>query len=268
MGSFQTSQRLLGNLDELRIWHTVRSAEQIHGAYNRGLDETEYQGLAAYYRFDQGAGIGKDLSGHGYDATLGGFGRTAPSPQADVGLDDATVIPLSGVTDADGDPTIVSAATDSPDVAASVQGGNVVLTYAAGYTGSVHVTVEAGGHGRRRRRAGSDGHVGLRPASQPRRRVRLGGPVRRHGPGQRQALPGRGHRADVRGLWQHRLCRRATATGSARPTRTASATAAAGSGLARRTSLSITTRTRPRGTTTTATSPTCCTPTKCRCRSR
>ncbi|MEO9853177.1 MAG: LamG-like jellyroll fold domain-containing protein [Reichenbachiella sp.] len=44
-----------GNLDELRIWSTARTAEEIAGNYNRYINNN-VSGLLAYYRCDEGIG--------------------------------------------------------------------------------------------------------------------------------------------------------------------------------------------------------------------
>lgn len=46
-------ERFTGNIDEVRIWTNVRTAEQINGSKNCELQGTE-TGLIAYYKFNQG----------------------------------------------------------------------------------------------------------------------------------------------------------------------------------------------------------------------
>ena len=56
-----TGQFFDGQIDELRIWNTVRSQSQLRDYMNRKLDGTE-SGLVAYYRFDEGTGAVTDDS--------------------------------------------------------------------------------------------------------------------------------------------------------------------------------------------------------------
>lgn len=66
-----TDRFLNGLLDEVRIWSTARSENDLLANMKNYLvgDET---GLEAYWRMDEGAGdVIQDLTGHGYDAQLG-----------------------------------------------------------------------------------------------------------------------------------------------------------------------------------------------------
>jgi len=59
-----------GSIDEVRIWHTTRSAAQISSNKDICLAGTE-NGLAAYYNLDEGAGSSiNDISGNGNQGTL------------------------------------------------------------------------------------------------------------------------------------------------------------------------------------------------------
>ena len=61
-----------GEVDELRIWNTARSAEEISGNYQQTLSGTE-TGLVGYWNFDlenSGSSTITDLSGNGNDGTL------------------------------------------------------------------------------------------------------------------------------------------------------------------------------------------------------
>src|SRR5262249_19052432 len=59
-----------GELDEVRIWNTARSAAEIQSNMCRSLTGTE-PGLMGYWRFDEGSGTTvMDASGHGFDGTL------------------------------------------------------------------------------------------------------------------------------------------------------------------------------------------------------
>jgi hypothetical protein len=59
-----------GELDEVRIWSTARSAAEIQANMGGSLTGTE-PGLMGYWRFDEGSGTTvADASGHGFDGTL------------------------------------------------------------------------------------------------------------------------------------------------------------------------------------------------------
>jgi hypothetical protein len=59
-----------GELDEVRIWSTARSAAEIQSNMRRSVTGTE-PGLMGYWRFDEGEGTTvTDASGHGFDGTL------------------------------------------------------------------------------------------------------------------------------------------------------------------------------------------------------
>jgi hypothetical protein len=59
-----------GQLDEVRIWNTARSADQIQANMHSSLTGAEL-GLMGYWRFDEGAGTTvADASGHGFDGTF------------------------------------------------------------------------------------------------------------------------------------------------------------------------------------------------------
>ena len=61
-----------GEVDELRIWNTARSAEEISSNYQQTLSGTE-TGLVGYWNFDlenSGSSTITDLSGNGNDGTL------------------------------------------------------------------------------------------------------------------------------------------------------------------------------------------------------
>lgn len=70
-----------GVIDEVRIWTTARSEQQIREHMNQLVDPDE-PGLAAYWRFDEGTGdTVYDLTGNGYQGQLGSFpGRDPADP--------------------------------------------------------------------------------------------------------------------------------------------------------------------------------------------
>ncbi|HUR59741.1 MAG TPA: response regulator, partial [Opitutaceae bacterium] len=90
-----------GQLDEVRLWATKRTAEEIRDAMFTRLAGDE-AGLIALWNFDDPARPGRDATGHGFEGTLEGSisteATTAPAP--------ADVVPptvFSGtVTDPDG----------------------------------------------------------------------------------------------------------------------------------------------------------------------
>jgi hypothetical protein len=66
------AQAFDGALDELRIWKTLRSDEEILASFDQQLTGSE-PGLSAYYRFDERTGSTVvDATGNGNDGTLSG----------------------------------------------------------------------------------------------------------------------------------------------------------------------------------------------------
>ncbi|MCK5733233.1 MAG: hypothetical protein KAI38_03545, partial [Candidatus Latescibacteria bacterium] len=71
-GGFQAFQAFRGQMDEVRIWNTVRSAEQIQGAMSGPLSGDE-EGLLGYWPLDEGVGaVVADLTESPRYGTLGG----------------------------------------------------------------------------------------------------------------------------------------------------------------------------------------------------
>ena len=63
-------QAFTGALDEMRLWTTVRSDEEIAGSYRLGI--SNYTGVELYWRFDEhSAAVSTDSSGSGRVAQLG-----------------------------------------------------------------------------------------------------------------------------------------------------------------------------------------------------
>jgi len=59
-----------GALDEVRLWNVARTAGELQGARTLELSGTE-PGLVAYWRFNEGAGMGSaDATAGGHTATL------------------------------------------------------------------------------------------------------------------------------------------------------------------------------------------------------
>jgi len=76
-GAFDPTQALRGRLDDVRIWETVRSENEIRD--NRDLDLTgDETGLLACYGFNEVEGSTVESLPAGFDGTLGGLGKTAP----------------------------------------------------------------------------------------------------------------------------------------------------------------------------------------------
>ncbi len=63
-------RQYLGGLDELRVWAVARTLSALQATMNLELAGTE-SGLVAYWRFNEGAGLGAvDATGHAHTATL------------------------------------------------------------------------------------------------------------------------------------------------------------------------------------------------------
>ncbi len=72
LGSYNEQEYMTGQLDEVRIWNTARTIDDLRQNMHRTLEGTEAN-LVAYYRMDQQDGTtAYDLSGSGYNGTLTG----------------------------------------------------------------------------------------------------------------------------------------------------------------------------------------------------
>ncbi len=87
-----------GNIDELRIWNTTRTPEQIQQNMHRTVPG-DAAGLAAYYRFDEGEGAEVfDLTANGNTMTLSNYGSvvqaqsTAPIDIRTLAATDITLV--------------------------------------------------------------------------------------------------------------------------------------------------------------------------------
>ena len=75
-----STENFTGNIDEIRVWNTARTAEQINGSKNCELAGTE-SGLVAYYNFNQGVDQANnstittlnDITANGNNGTLTNF---------------------------------------------------------------------------------------------------------------------------------------------------------------------------------------------------
>ncbi len=68
-------RRFDGVIDEVRIWSTVRSSEEILAAFDCPLPCTDRESLVAWYRFEGGSL--EDVTGNGHDGTLVGSATIA-----------------------------------------------------------------------------------------------------------------------------------------------------------------------------------------------
>ena len=72
IGNYLTQEGFSGNLDEIKIWSTALSQEQINANINFELSGNE-SNLVGYWNFNEGQGdILYDLTGNGYDGTIFG----------------------------------------------------------------------------------------------------------------------------------------------------------------------------------------------------
>jgi hypothetical protein len=91
-----------GLIDEVRIWCTARSQQEVQAKMYRTLTGTEI-GLMGYWRFDEGNGTNTvDASGHGFTGTLlngvSWVGSSAPISNAPV----MVVVPSLAISPGDG----------------------------------------------------------------------------------------------------------------------------------------------------------------------
>jgi hypothetical protein len=78
--SFSSGEYFHGQLDDIRIWNVARTPEQILAGMNSRLTGKE-PGLVAWWNFEDGTG--KDASGRGNDAILGGQAKTKSATPPD-----------------------------------------------------------------------------------------------------------------------------------------------------------------------------------------
>lgn len=134
-----------GMIDEVRIWNTVRSQDDIQETMNRQLSGSE-SGLAGYWRMDEAAGaVAADSSENGNDATLMNsatweINNVAPSfEMRGVHLVDGAT--LSGFTITDGH-TLASGEANKDQ-----GGGGVLLNYGGTVSNCVITSCSAKRHG-------------------------------------------------------------------------------------------------------------------------
>ncbi|AWM12789.1 hypothetical protein DI487_02155 [Flavobacterium sediminis] len=134
------SELFTGNIDEVRVWTTARTVEQINGSMNCELQGTE-SGLVAYYQFNQGIDQADntsvttltDATSNGYDGTLTNFALTGSTSNWLAG---------SAVTTGS---TVPVAPTVSTPVVYNQGATATALTATSGETGLLWYTTATGG---------------------------------------------------------------------------------------------------------------------------
>lgn len=72
MSSVDAAYHFNGAVDEVRLWHTVRTPDEIQRAMNATVDPSD-PSLSAYWKFDEAKGaIIRDATGNGHDARIFG----------------------------------------------------------------------------------------------------------------------------------------------------------------------------------------------------
>ncbi|MEQ8604225.1 MAG: LamG-like jellyroll fold domain-containing protein [Marivibrio sp.] len=109
----ETSFSHVGQVDEVRLWSTARTPEQLASFSQLRLNGPE-DGLIAAYDFEDPNNLGLDVTGNGYDGALTGSPGQVDSGAPAGGFDieeDAGSVALTGITvadpDTDGDITVV-----------------------------------------------------------------------------------------------------------------------------------------------------------------
>ncbi|MFZ0388870.1 MAG: LamG-like jellyroll fold domain-containing protein [Calditrichia bacterium] len=136
----QTGGFLAGRLDEVRIWRTVRTAEQIRDNICATFTGTETL-LEGYWRMDQSSGTSlPDYSGNNYDGTLMNM-EDADWVPSGAAIGDASTYSYAGPTNlslshSDGDYMEVSTINGTPDGfhLYLVDEGPAITTPPSGYT--------------------------------------------------------------------------------------------------------------------------------------
>lgn len=115
LGAFNgVGEFMNGMLDDVSIWSRALSAEEIQAAMNAPLSANE-DGLTAYWNFDDGTAV--DVSGSGFDGTLGGDAAIVDS---DIGAPGKLIIEVAQLIqgnqvlclDGDGDTVVVPSIDD------------------------------------------------------------------------------------------------------------------------------------------------------------
>jgi hypothetical protein len=115
-----TAQYFSGEIDEVRIWNTARTCDQISQLYNCELAGNE-SGLVAYYKFNQGTAEGDntaltsltDATSNGNNGTFNGFTLNGSS---------SNFVAIGGVTSG-----VSCGAVSAPEI--NLKGNNANITY-------------------------------------------------------------------------------------------------------------------------------------------
>ncbi|AWM14120.1 hypothetical protein DI487_09845 [Flavobacterium sediminis] len=136
------SELFTGNIDEVRVWTTARTVEQINGSMNCELQGTE-SGLVAYYQFNQGIDQADntsvttltDATSNGYDGTLTNFALTGSTSNwlAGSAVTTGSTVPVA--------PTVATPVVYNQNATATA------LTATTGGTGLLWYTSATGGTG-------------------------------------------------------------------------------------------------------------------------
>lgn len=103
----EASSNFSGNIDEIRVWNTLRSDDEIAENYNRVINGSE-TGLVAYWRCDEGIGTHiydasqTDDVYNKHDGTFSGTGNLTFSSD----IPDSDLLGIRGITNASGDYTV------------------------------------------------------------------------------------------------------------------------------------------------------------------
>ncbi len=137
------SELFTGNIDEVRIWNTARTVEQINGSMNCELQGSE-SGLVAYYQFNQGVDQADntsittltDATSNGNDGTLTNFTLTGTTSNWLAGspVETGSVVPTTPIVTT----PVTYNQNDTASALTATTGGSGLLWYTAatGGTGS------------------------------------------------------------------------------------------------------------------------------------
>jgi signal transduction histidine kinase/CheY-like chemotaxis protein/ligand-binding sensor domain-containing protein len=130
------TQGMRGGMDDVRVWNTMRTAEQIRENMLKQLTGSE-PGLVGLWNFDDPAQPGRDAAPRHHDGTLQGGAKVVPATAP--GDDRSAMVPVTGtVQDAAGKPV--------PDVEVRImQGDKLVKTGKTGVDGSWFIPLAANG---------------------------------------------------------------------------------------------------------------------------
>ncbi len=148
-GGYSTAQSFRGEIDELRFWNKILTAQEINARKDIQLTGDEPQ-LLLYYSFNESSGeVALDGSPRQLNATFGdsnGTGINARPGPTRVGLSQAesqTVVNLALDPATPAGPAFFTATTNNPEVVTTIDGETLILDYPATLSGVVTVTVTA-----------------------------------------------------------------------------------------------------------------------------